>query len=146
VNADRPSVYVSAWLGFYPREYEGEATWRWMRETGALRVVATRELAGAVLELELKAFPRDRRVEVFLNGRGLRGVEVAAEWRRYELPLGPLAPGESTLILACRGPAIVANDVLHNDDPRALGLAVGSWNIADVSVGGAGRVAELRLE
>jgi hypothetical protein len=49
------------------------------------------------------------------------------QWGRYELPLGPLAPGETLLTFACRGPAIVANDVLHNDDPRALGLAVGSW-------------------
>ena len=55
---------------------------------------------------------------------------MTAEWRRYELPLGPLAPGETTLTLACRGPTIVANDVLHNADPRALGLAVGSWRIA----------------
>jgi prevent-host-death family protein len=34
---------------------------------------------------------------------------------------------------ACRGPAIVANDVLHNDDPRALALAVGRWTIDDVA-------------
>ena len=138
VKAERPRVYVSALLGFYPREYDGEATWRWMGQTGALRVVATRESVGTVLELELKAFPRDRRVEWFLDGRRLGEVEVAAEWRRYELPLGPLAPGETTLTLACRGPAIVANDVLHNDDPRALGLAVGSWRIEAVHGGGGG--------
>ena len=95
MKAERPRAYVSALLGFYPREYEGEATWRWMGQTGALRVVATRESAGTVLELELKAFPRDRRVEWFLDGRRLGEVEVAAEWRRYELPLGPLAPGET---------------------------------------------------
>jgi hypothetical protein len=40
-----------------------------------------------------------------------------------------LAPGETTLTLASGGPAIVANDVLHNDDRRALGLAVGSWRV-----------------
>jgi hypothetical protein len=135
VKAERPRVYVSALLGFYPREYEGEATWRWMGQTGALRLVATRESVGTVLELELKAFPGDRRVEWLLNGRRLGEVEVHAEWRRYELPLGPLAPGETTLTLACRGLAIVANDVLHNDDPRALGLAVGSWRIEDVGAG-----------
>ena len=122
-------MYVRALLGFYPREYEGEATWRWMGQTGALRIAATRASAGTLLELELKAFPRDRHVEWFLNGRRLGELEVAAEWRRYELPLGPLAPGETTLTLACRGPAIVANDVLHNDDARALGLAVGSWRV-----------------
>jgi hypothetical protein len=71
---------------------------------------------------------------------------VTAEWRRYELPLGPLAPGETTLTLACRGPAIVANDVLHNDDPRALGLAVGSWRIEDVGAGRGARASPLAVE
>jgi hypothetical protein len=131
VRAGRPRVYVSALRGFYPREYEGPATWRWMGQTGTLQVVATRGSVGTVLELELKAFPRDRRVDVFLNGSRLGEVEVAAEWRRYELPLGTVAPGETMLSLTCREPAIVASDVLHNDDPRALGLAVGSWRIHD---------------
>jgi len=129
VKAERPRVYLSAWLGFDPREYEGDRTWRWMGQTGALQFVTTRESMGTLLEVELKAFPRARQVEWFLNGRRLGEMEVAAEWRRYELPLGALAPGETTLTLACRGPAIVANDFLHNDDPRALGLAVGSWRI-----------------
>ncbi len=132
VKAGRPPVYVSAMLGFYPREYAGDSTWRWMGPMGALRIVATGDSAGSVLGLELKAFPRDRRVEWFLNGRRLGELEVAAEWRRYDLPLGPLAPGEASLTLACREPAVAANDILHNGDPRALGLAVGSWRIADV--------------
>jgi hypothetical protein len=90
------------------------------------------------LALELKAFPRARQVEWFLNGRRLGEVEVGAEWRRYDLPLGPLGPGETILTLACRGPAVVANDVLHNDDPRALGLAVGRWRIDTVAPGRSG--------
>jgi len=130
VKAERPRVYVSAMLGFYPREYyEGEGTWRWMEQTGALRVVVTRESEGTVLELELKAFPRDRHVEWLLDGRRLGEVEVTTEWRRYEIPLHPLARGENTLTLACRGPAVVANEILGNGDPRALCLAVGSWRV-----------------
>jgi hypothetical protein len=132
VKAERPRAYVGALLGFYPREYEGKATWRWMGQTGALRVVAARESPGAVLRVELKAFPRDRRVEWLLDGRRLGEVEVSPEWRRYELALGALASGAATLTLACRLPAVVATDVLHNDDHRALGLAVGSWDIEDV--------------
>jgi hypothetical protein len=133
VKAERPRVYVSALRGFFPREYEGPATWRWMGQMGTLQVVTARESVGTVLELEMKAFPRGRRVDVFLDGSRLGEVEVAGEWRRYELPLGTMTPGEITLSLNCREPAIVANDVLHNDDPRALGLAVGSWRIEDVS-------------
>lgn len=145
VKAEQPRVYVSAWLGFYPREYKGEATWRWMKQTGALRVAATPESVGTLLELELKAFPRYRQVEWFLDGRRLGEVEVTAEWRRYQLPLGPLAPGETTLTLACRGPAMVANDVLHNHDPRALGLAVGNWRIKDVGGGPGARALPLAV-
>jgi hypothetical protein len=105
VKAERPLVYVGALLGFYPREYEGERSWRWMGQTGALRMAATRESVGTLLRLELRAFPRDRRVEWFL------------------------APGETTLTLACPEPAVVANDVLSNADSRRLGLAVGNWRM-----------------
>jgi hypothetical protein len=135
VQAERPRVYVGALVGFHPREYEGEATWRWMGQAGALRIVAALESLGTVLALELKAFPRDRSVEWFLDGRRLGELEVAVDWRRYELPLGTLTPGEHTLTLACRTPATVANDVFRNDDPRALALAVGTWRIGPVGAG-----------
>jgi hypothetical protein len=134
VKAERPLVYVAAFAGFYPREYEGQATWRWMGQAGALPVIATRESGRTVLEVELKAFPDVRRVEWLLDGRRLGELEVAAEWRRYELPLGPLAPGRTVLSLDCRGPAVVADDVLHNGDARTLGLAVGSWRITSYAV------------
>jgi len=116
-------------LGFYPREYEGERSWRWMGQTGALRMAATRESVGTLLRLELRAFPRDRRVEWFVDGHRRGEFEVAGEWRQYELPLGLLAPGETTLTLACPEPAVVANDVLSNADSRRLGLAVGNWRM-----------------
>ena len=160
-KAAPPVVYVSALLGFSPREYEASpegsaellerarrhraevgreyeaspegATWRWMGQAGMLRLATSRESAGTfLLALELKAFPRDRHVEWFLDGQRRGEVEVTAEWRWYELRLGALAPGETTLTLASRGPAIGADDVLHNGDLRALGLAVGSWRIRDV--------------
>jgi hypothetical protein len=127
VTAEPPTAYMSALLGFHPREYGGKQTWRWMGQTGALVIVATGQSADAVLDVELKAFPRDRSVEWFVNGRSVGELTVAAEWRSYELALGPLAPGETTLTLACREPAVVANDILGNGDPRALGLAVRSW-------------------
>jgi hypothetical protein len=129
VEADRHSLYVRELRGFYPREYGQGVSWRWMGQTGTLRLVAARESEGTVLELELKAFPGSRRVEWFLDGRKRGALEVAAEWRRYELPLGGFVPGEATVTLSGDGPTIVANDVLHNGDPRALGLALGSWRI-----------------
>jgi hypothetical protein len=130
VAAEPPGPFVSRVLGFYPREYAGPVTWRWMGESGSLKVVNQDEQpVTAVLELELQAFPGDRRVEWLLDGRRLRELEVVAEWRRYEIPLGALARGESTLTLACRGAAVVANDIRRNRDARALCLALGSWKV-----------------
>ena len=125
-----PRVYVERLLGFFAREREGAATWRWMGQTGALRLVATEPSAGAALLVELKAFPRDRVVEWHLDGQRRGRLETTSAWRWYTLPLGPLAPREVTLTLACLEPAVVADDVLHNGDPRALGLAVGQWRIS----------------
>jgi hypothetical protein len=138
VNAARPSLYMRELRGFYPREYGQGASWRWMGQTGTLRLVATRTPEGTVLELELKAFPGSRRVEWFLDGRKRGALEVDAEWRRFELPLGALVPGEATVTLSCDSPATVANDVLHNGDPRAVALALGSWRILRVAAGVAG--------
>ena len=128
VDAELPRAYVSGMAGFYPREYDGEATWRWMGQTGALRIVATQE-SEIVLELGLKVFPIARRVEWFVDARRRGAIDVGPGWRRYALRLGRLAPGEITLTLASGEPSIIANDVLHNGDPRALGLAVGDWRI-----------------
>jgi hypothetical protein len=130
VAAEQPRAYVSGLAGFYPREYLGEATWRWMGQSGSLKVVNAADApATTVLKLDLQAFPGKRRVEWLLDGRRLSEVEVAADWGRYVVPLGPVAPGETTLTLACHGPAVVANDVRGNGDPRALCLAVGSWRV-----------------
>jgi hypothetical protein len=129
VAPQQPGAFVTGFLGFYPREYAGPMSWRWMGQSGSLRVVNVAEPpVTTVLELELQAFPGDRSVELLLDGRRLHDLEVAAEWRRYEIPLDPLARGENTLTLACREPAVVANDLRRNGDPRALCLAVGSWS------------------
>ncbi len=132
VKGERPIVSVGAWLGFFPREYEAENTWRWMSQRGALRIHVSRASPDTVLELELRAFPEARVVEWFLNGKRAGGVEVTTEWQWFELSLGPLALGESTLALASSRPAVVAKDVLHNDDSRSFALAVGRFNFKNV--------------
>jgi hypothetical protein len=130
VTAAPPRLFVGAWLGFQPREYGPNKAWRWMGQTGALRLVASKESPGTVLDLELKAFPRERRVAWLLDGRRLGELLVTPEWRRYQLPLGALPPGGAMVTLACLDPAVAAADVLGNRDPRLLGLAVGDWQLA----------------
>lgn len=131
VRAERPGAYVSAWLGFDRREHKRGATWRWMGRTGALRLVATRASAGTRLALELRSFPGARRVRWSLDGRPRGALELGPAWRRHELPLGPLVAGEHTLGLASEGPAVIARQVLHNADDRALAVALGDWTIDD---------------
>jgi hypothetical protein len=128
VAPGRSRAHVSGLRGFYPREYEGARTWRWMAQTGALRILAP-EAADAVLEIELRSFPGERRVSWLLDGRRLGELEATADWRRYTLPLGRLRAGESTLTFGCVSPATVAGDILGNGDPRLLALAVGDWTI-----------------
>jgi len=129
VKPRRPDAYVEAWLGFYPREYDARTTWRWMGQTGALRLVTTRGVEAAVLDLDLASFPATRRVQWLLDGHPRGDLEVSAEWHRYELPLGALPAGEAVLTLASAEAAIPAREVLGNDDPRPLAVAVGNGTI-----------------
>ena len=118
MSAAPPRVYVTAMLGFHPREYDAEATWRWMGQTGALRIVVAGESAEIVLELEMKAFPRERRVGWLVDGRP-RGRTGGGAWLA---PLRPSArdagPGKTTrhpgLSGACRGRSTTCSS---NGDP-----------------------------
>jgi len=132
VSAEPPRAFVSALHGFHPREYGEQETWRWMAQTGALTVVAAAGPVEAVLELQLKAFPGDRRFAWFLNGRRRGEAQVGAAWSRHELALGTLDGGENTVTLACLEPGMVANAVLRNGDVRTLALAVGDWSVRSV--------------
>ncbi len=126
VNAEQPRVLLENWTGFHPREYEADRTWRWMARAGGLQFAVAGDVSEAILEIELRSFPANRRVEWTANGR--RGeLEVTPAWRRYELPLGPLRGEGFSLALTCSEPAVIGHDVLLNHDSRLLGLAVGGW-------------------
>jgi 3-hexulose-6-phosphate synthase/6-phospho-3-hexuloisomerase len=68
------------------------------------------------VELELKAFPRARRVEWSLDGRRLGEMEVAADGAASRCHSARLEPGPAVLTLACDGRPAVASDVLRNGD------------------------------
>ena len=128
VTPGPPRAYVSEWIGFAPREYDGASTWRWMGRTGALRIAGHGSPA-AVLEVDLRGFPGDRRVDWEIAG-GPRGtIDVTAGWRRLALTLGPLPAGTATIAFTCAGPMVVADDVLGNGDRRTPCLAVGGLRV-----------------
>ena len=57
VSAEHPGAYLSAWLGFHPREYERGRTWRWMANVATLRFAVGRDHEDAILDVEMKSFP-----------------------------------------------------------------------------------------
>ena len=129
VPADGSPVYVGALLGFHARESDGDRQWRWMAQTGALRVVATARAPETAIDLELRSFPGPRRIEWLLGGRRMGSLEVTPQWGIYRLALGDLDSGSCTLTLASSDAAIPADAILHNGDPRPLALALSRWTI-----------------
>lgn len=123
------SIAAPQYLGFHPREDDGGRSWRWMGQTGAVRITVPDDGADVVLVAELKAFPTIRRVDWLVDGRRMGSMGVVPEWQRYTLALGRLERGAHTVTLACADPAVVADAVLANGDRRLLALAVGQWAI-----------------
>jgi hypothetical protein len=124
-----PRAYLAAWTGFWPREYEGARTWRWMANVGTLRFVATPDTAEAILDIELRAFPGDRHVDWSVDGRPGGELEITPDWRAYRLRLGRMSAGKGTLTLSCREPAAIPGEVPGSPDPRALAVAIGAWTV-----------------
>ena len=70
VTAQTPAIYTATMTGFFPREHDGERSWRWMGADAAWTIVNTsaRPIV-ATLGLEMSAFHRARRMELRLDGR-----------------------------------------------------------------------------
>lgn len=128
VAAGPPRPHVALLRGFYAREYKGVHSWRWMPHAATLEIAGPGAASGVVLELELRAFPRARRVSWFLDGLPQGTLVVGIGWSRHELHLGPLGRGRTTLRLVSEEGSVVADRELHNGDQRALAVAVGRWS------------------
>ncbi|MCG8348981.1 MAG: hypothetical protein MI924_14515 [Chloroflexales bacterium] len=75
VVGDRVGPLILPLDGWYAAETDGRRTWRWMRETSELRVVAPQD-AVVSLTLDLTAYQSPRPLEIWLDGRRLRHVVV----------------------------------------------------------------------
>lgn len=113
---------------FYPVEFNEAWSWRWMGPQAAWTVVnvSERSLLASV-DLETNAFTHPRQLSVLLDGLEIQRVVI--EPTRAIRRIGPMAirPGEHTLIFRATAPPPVADDVMHNGDPRALSVAIGEW-------------------
>ena len=92
VTAQTPAIYTATMTGFFPREHDGERSWRWMGADAAWTIVNTsaRPIV-ATLGLEMSAFHRARRMELLLDGRRVENVQtLVVEPSRRIYQIGPL--------------------------------------------------------
>jgi hypothetical protein len=128
VTAQTPAIYTLTITGFFPREHDGERSWRWMGSDATWTIVNTspRPIA-ATLDLELSAFHGPRHMELLLDRRHVQTLAVEPSRRLWRL--GPLTvpPGAHELgFHPAEGPT-VAGDVIDNGDRRALSFSLGTW-------------------
>src|SRR5204862_5227962 len=91
VTAAPPAIYTATMTGFFPREYDGSRSWRWMGSQGEWTVVNTGAVPiVATLGLELSANPAER-MDVLLDGRHLQTLVVVPSRQTYQL--GPVTLG-----------------------------------------------------
>ncbi len=123
-----PVAHTSLMTAFYPREYDGVWTWRWMAPGASWQVVNnTRSRVTVTGSVEMAAFNRRRTLTVRLDGREVQTLSVGDA--REVARIGPLtlSPGVHDLAFQPVEPPTVANDLLKNGDPRALSVRIGSW-------------------
>lgn len=128
VTAPAPVVFTAAMTGFYAREHAAGWTWRWAGSEGVWTVVNRRpHTVTARLDVELTSFDRPRQVVIMLDGRAVQTL-VAAGGRGVSR-IGPLVltPGEHALAFHPEEPAVVADELAGNGDPRPLSVGVGAW-------------------
>ena len=132
IAAHRPAIYTAAMTGFFPREYDGKRSWRWMGADAAWTVVNTSDRPiVATLDLEMASFNHPRRMTLLLDGRPVeKMLSLVVEPLRRTYELGPLTigSGEHELVFRPAEEPTVAGDVINNGDTRALSFAIGTWN------------------
>ncbi|MBA3271601.1 MAG: hypothetical protein H0T71_13945 [Acidobacteria bacterium] len=127
VIAQPPSVYIVELPGFYAREIQGAASWRWMPQHASITLAnRTATAAGGTLEMELDAFDGMRRLRIAAPGHPDLTIEVDArrQWHR----VGPLRlpPGTSQLALTA-DQAAAPGGVLAAGDRRPLSVRLHQW-------------------
>ena len=129
VTAQAPAIYVATMTGFFPRERDGEWTWRWMGTDAAWTIVnASAQPIVTTLGIEMSAFHRARDLELRLDGRPVQTLGVEPSRRLYRV--GPLtvAPGGHQLVFHPSEAPTVAGGIAKNRDRRRLSFALGTWN------------------
>jgi hypothetical protein len=111
--------------GFASSELVERVDWRWLLgNRGKLLVSVAGPRRPIVLRFEARSFAKPRRLTVSAAGRRIKTLRLSARSpRKVVVPL-VLGPGTHAVDLFATPGAVVADDVLHNGDPRALSVRV----------------------
>jgi hypothetical protein len=126
LDPDAP-VYTREITGFSAREHDDRTTWRWMGDDASWMIVTNAALPQVTLRLDIRAFHIIRPTTVRLDDGPTQELDVDPEARIYVV--GPLAltAGPHRLTFHSLVPATRADAVIGNGDPRALSIAIGTW-------------------
>jgi hypothetical protein len=128
VTAAKPSVYTVQMSGFYGREYDGAATWRWMGPEASWVITnrSGRPMVAAV-DVDLSAFHGPRRLQIRLDGADVQELTIEDRSRPHRIGPLALAPGDHDLMFHPADPPTVADAVMNNGDRRPLSFGFGGW-------------------
>ena len=129
VTSELPAIYTAATTGFSPREHDPEWAWQWMGIDASWTIVNTSaQPVVAVLNLEISAFHRARRLDVRLDGSQLQTLVVEPPRSLYRI--GPLTviPGVHKLAFHPAEAPTTAGKAIGNGDGRPLSFAFGAWS------------------
>jgi hypothetical protein len=124
VTAAAPPVLTIRVDGFFDREREAEAAWRWMGPEGRWTVRNTTTTARRVrldAWLESAGWPRD--VDVTIDGAPAGRVHVAAELQPVSVGPWTLTPGDHVVGFAARGRPFQPSAAAGSPDSRRLTIA-----------------------
>jgi hypothetical protein len=124
-----PLVYTQQITGFWPREHDDHATWRWMGAEAAWTIVTPAAQPRVMLDLEMSAFHIRRSLAVSLDGTRQQLLDVDQGPRTRIYRIGPLAltAGSHLLTFHSPQPATPAHEVLANGDRRGLSFSIAAW-------------------
>jgi hypothetical protein len=127
VTAPEPRVYVRDMLGFFPREYLPNASWRWMADRGALTVISRRaEPVDVTLDIELASFATPRIADVTVDDGPVTKLKVQPDFEWHAIGPLRLTVGTHTIAFEADATPVSAVTAAARDD-RQLSIRVGRW-------------------
>lgn len=128
VSAPTPALYITDLTGFYPREYLGAVSWRWMGSRGSLTVVnVTNGAVSAALDIDLESFDRERRLSIDLDGSPLLTIVAGPTPHRFRVGPMHVPIGVHALTLLADETLAPAHAGEGSKDDRPLSVRLRGW-------------------